>query len=108
MQLSLLLVILAAVTLSTYASRNVTVDDTNGDEVTGGQIVYQPAAVWQVGQNCTNCTANLDDRTQAYDSTWHDASYFPSDSNVATAGQFPTASYTFDGMYIFSCHQMHS
>ena len=84
------------------ALRNVTVDDTRGDELTGGQIVYNPPSSWQLGQNCTNCTAKLDP-SGAFDSTWHDATYFPVGAAEADAGQFPTASYTFNGVPAFPC-----
>ncbi|KAL5523488.1 hypothetical protein ACEPAG_7661 [Sanghuangporus baumii] len=62
--------------LAHAAPTNVTIDDTNGDAVTGAQITYNPAPAWQAGQSCQNCTAKLDGN-QAYDGTWHDASYNP-------------------------------
>lgn len=88
--------LLFSLAISAYALRNVTVDDTNGDEATGNQIIYQPADIWQLGQSCTNCTAKLDPN-QAYDSTWHDSSYFPPGTSAFDSGQFPNASYTFNG-----------
>ena len=95
---SIALLVLA---LPICALRNVTVDDTRGDELTGGQIIYNPPSKWQLGQSCSNCTAELD-ASKAFDSTWHDASYFPVGSGVADAGQYPTASYTFNGESAFS------
>ena len=52
---------------------NVTVDDTNGDPRTGAQFLYSPLNRWNVGQNCTSCSAHVN-ASLAYMHTWHDVS----------------------------------
>ncbi|KAL5485487.1 hypothetical protein ACEPAI_8129 [Sanghuangporus weigelae] len=83
------------------APTNVTIDDTNGDAVTGAQISYSPALAWQAGQSCQNCTAKMDGN-QAYDGTWHDASYNPPGgiSNLYP-GTIVSASADFTGTAVY-------
>ncbi|EPQ61026.1 hypothetical protein GLOTRDRAFT_90333 [Gloeophyllum trabeum ATCC 11539] len=64
---------------------NVTVDDTNGDLVTGVPVVYSPPQAWNIGQNCTGCTAKPDP-AQVYMGTWHDATFVPTTSDSASEG----------------------
>jgi hypothetical protein len=51
---------------------NVTVDDTDGDDVTGVLPVYQPSDKWAQGP-CGGCGVQLVDPKQAFKGTWHDA-----------------------------------
>ncbi|KAJ7742725.1 hypothetical protein DFH07DRAFT_39563 [Mycena maculata] len=50
---------------------NRTIDDTNGDPITGFTPVYAPEAQWNVGQNCSGCLVQPDP-SQVFDRTWHD------------------------------------
>ncbi|OCB87365.1 hypothetical protein A7U60_g5505 [Sanghuangporus baumii] len=87
--------------LAHAAPTNVTIDDTNGDAVTGGQITYSPALAWQAGQSCQNCTAKLDGN-QAYDGTWHDASYNPPGGlSNSYPGTIISASADFTGTAVY-------
>ena len=53
---------------------NITVDDTLPDPLTGNTFQYAPADRWNVGNNCSACSARPDPfSTNA--GTWHDASY---------------------------------
>ncbi|KAJ7650803.1 hypothetical protein FB45DRAFT_732028 [Roridomyces roridus] len=60
---------------SVYAQKltNRTIDDTNGDSVTGAVPVYTPEAVWD-GPSCNGC-AILPNRAQTFDGTYHAATY---------------------------------
>ncbi|KAL5507584.1 hypothetical protein ACEPAH_7040 [Sanghuangporus vaninii] len=87
--------------LAHAAPTNVTIDDTNGDAVTGAQITYNPAPVWQAGQSCQNCTAKVDG-SQAYDGTWHDASYNPPGGlSNSYPGTIISASADFTGTAVY-------
>lgn len=44
---------------------NVTIDDRFGDEKTGTKIIYSPPDAWNMGEQCSGCTARPDS-TQAY------------------------------------------
>ena len=50
---------------------NVTVDDQHS------LIQYAPVGVWNIGQECTGCTAHIEPN-QTYNGTWHDVSFNPS------------------------------
>ena len=90
-----------ALSVSTHALKNVTVDDTKGDEVTGGQITYSPASSWNLGASCSGCTAHIQ-ANQTYDGTWHDGTYYPvGASGAKNPGQTLTAEYTFNGKCLF-------
>lgn len=71
-------------------TKNIIVDDTYGDPVTGQLVTYAPDD-WNVGQDCAGCTAHPD-ASQLFDNTWHDNSFFPQD-NVSLS----TASIMFNG-----------
>jgi hypothetical protein len=62
----LLLLLAKAVTA---APSNRTIDDQDGDEVTGVKPVF--TAGWHTGQNCTVCRATLDP-SQTFENTWLD------------------------------------
>ncbi|KAF7298894.1 hypothetical protein MIND_00837400 [Mycena indigotica] len=57
------------------ASTNRTIDDTNGDSMTGAIPVYQPneSGVW-AGPSCVGC-AIVPDTSLAHDGTWSAATY---------------------------------
>ena len=93
----ILILSISSLFTSVSAQTNVTIDDTNGDEVTGTQITYSPSDGWQTGQDCTTCSAKLDS-TETYDGTWHDSTYYPEDgSKDQHPGEIISASVTFTG-----------
>ncbi|TFK55643.1 hypothetical protein OE88DRAFT_643167 [Heliocybe sulcata] len=57
---------------------NRTIDDQYGDEVSGLQPNYSPAAAWNQGSSCTGCSIHADSG-QAYRGTWHDSTHTPGD-----------------------------
>lgn len=73
------LVLLAASNLGSAARYNVTVDDQNGDAVTGAKLVYSPDGVWQQGSTCSSCFARPDS-SKVLDGTWHDTTHGISNS----------------------------
>lgn len=77
---------------------NITIDDEYGDPLTGQQISYSPADAWQQGNDCTACTAKPTPASDAWNGTWHDASFNPSGTGTNGApGQIITASVQFEG-----------
>jgi hypothetical protein len=48
------------------ASTNRTIDDQNGDSLTGALPTYFPENVWILGSECLTCAANVSDQ-QAFD-----------------------------------------
>ena len=55
---------------------NRTIDDQNGDSVTGVVPIFLPAGSWSQGSDCQGCFVQLD-TTQVHDGTWHDTTYTP-------------------------------
>lgn len=72
--------------------KNVTVDDTNGDQSTGAQVTYTPSENWSLGPSCPDCDAHPDP-SQMLDGTWHDTTFIPGE----TQSQGLNASITFNG-----------
>ncbi|KAH9914661.1 uncharacterized protein BXZ73DRAFT_26564, partial [Epithele typhae] len=73
---------------------NWTIDDQNGDAVTGVMPVYTGA--WKQGATCTNCAVSLD-HTSVHDGTWHDGTTSPNEVPHAITAQFTgTAVYVFN------------
>ncbi|OBZ79811.1 hypothetical protein A0H81_00318 [Grifola frondosa] len=83
---------------------NVTIDDTLGDALTGEQFTYFPSASWNIGQNCSGCTAHPNP-SDIYLNSWHDGTA----NGVGDPGQILTASVSFTGsaLYVF-CIVTHS
>lgn len=70
---------------------NVTVDDSGSDPFSGAKIVYAPDGHWSQGNTCAGCWAQPDS-SQAYNKTWHDATYdfiSPNRSSVVQTATFP-------------------
>ncbi|KAJ7651144.1 hypothetical protein FB45DRAFT_780465 [Roridomyces roridus] len=67
----LLLFLLASTNAQTFTNR--TIDDTNGDSVTGVVPTYTPSSVW-AGPSCQGC-AILPDTSKVFDGTYHAATY---------------------------------
>ncbi|KAH7106632.1 hypothetical protein BKA62DRAFT_687716 [Auriculariales sp. MPI-PUGE-AT-0066] len=69
-------------TAATAAFRNVTIDDTNGDEVTGEKPVYSGATdtTWAAkvaGDDCAQCKSETKpDAAQMHMGTWHDSTAY--------------------------------
>ena len=72
---------------------NVTVDD-SGVDSGAPHIIYLPQGEWNVGNNCSECTAQPTSK-DAFAGTWHDTT-FPADG---TKGNLRTASLAFNGEY---------
>ncbi|KAJ7694654.1 hypothetical protein B0H17DRAFT_931545 [Mycena rosella] len=91
----LLFCILLQVTLSTATLWNRTIDDTNGNSVSGQLPVYSPAGYFSPNSNCAACTVKLDS-TQVFDGTWHDSSQLDKGPPVSI-----TLSFTGIAIYVF-------
>ncbi|EMD35836.1 hypothetical protein CERSUDRAFT_96059 [Gelatoporia subvermispora B] len=94
-------IILGAVSLQHFdlalaAVRNISIDDTFGDPVTGEHFVYTPPDFWNVGQDCSSCQAHPD-AAQAFGGTWHDASsgFGPGNTRNATVAFNGTSLYVY-------------
>ncbi|TCD69456.1 hypothetical protein EIP91_007582 [Steccherinum ochraceum] len=77
---------------------NRTIDDQFGDEVTGLQVTYTPAALWAQGNGCSGC-ASHPNSSLVFNETWHDGTYTPShgDDPLSFAFKFNgTAVYVFN------------
>ncbi|KAF8217078.1 hypothetical protein K438DRAFT_1559193 [Mycena galopus ATCC 62051] len=90
----LLFLILIRVTLSFGSTvLTATIDDTDGDSVTGAQPVY--SGNFSPNSDCDGCTVHPDP-TQAHDGTWHDSSQFNGAGPVSV-----TLSFTGTGISVF-------
>ncbi|KAI0327006.1 hypothetical protein GY45DRAFT_1257860 [Cubamyces sp. BRFM 1775] len=76
------------------SSINVTIDDTLGDRSNGAQITYEPDSLWNIGQNCSACTAHPDP-SLVLDGTWHDG------TTEAGSDELLTATVGFNGVAIY-------
>ncbi|KAH9902419.1 hypothetical protein C8Q73DRAFT_634874 [Cubamyces lactineus] len=85
---------LALRSLVSASSVNVTIDDTLGDSLNGAQITYEPDSMWNVGQNCTACTAHPDP-SLVHDGTWHDG------TTQAGSDELLTAAVAFNGVAVY-------
>lgn len=89
-------IFLSSPLLTTAALVNVTIDDTLGDLTTGINFTYNPPSAWAYGPTCTGCTAHPDP-AQAFDGTWHDATYNPVSGSNDVPDQIIVASVDFNG-----------
>ncbi|KAF8186910.1 hypothetical protein K438DRAFT_1595870 [Mycena galopus ATCC 62051] len=78
------------------AFSNRTIDDTNGDPITGFLPVYAPEAQWNVGQNCSGCLVQPD-VGQLFDYTWHDTT-----QGASGVPSSVTLNFTGTAIYLFS------
>ncbi|KAJ3542873.1 hypothetical protein NM688_g5929 [Phlebia brevispora] len=91
------------------AVENITVDDSQPDPRTGALITYSSSG-WLSGNGCQVCAA-VPNSSDAFDATWHDATYIPN-SNISTQKEVETARFTFNGeqyssaiyVYGIQCH----
>lgn len=87
-----------------YASQyNVTIDDQIGDPTNGNLIQYTPQDEWIIGQTCSDCDLNSDQRSHAYFGTWMNATY---ETTGSLAGHIKQASVTFEGRLLI-CSQIY-
>ncbi|KAL1951088.1 hypothetical protein VTO73DRAFT_237 [Trametes versicolor] len=102
----LLLPLLCLSSLSGAAARlvNRTIDDENGDSVTGVKPVYapsdNPSSLWTQGATCTTCNLAANtviDVSQTVDGTWHDATY----KGPANPPYTIDASFTGTAVYVY-------
>lgn len=70
---------------------NVTVDDSGFDPLTGAAIHY--GVDWDYGPTCTKCLAQPE-AGEAYNDTWHDASYLSTSSSDNNIPQTMTFQFT--------------
>ena len=63
---------LAVASCAHAAVRNVTVDDSGKDELTGNEITYYPTGAWNDASDCDGCTAHPAE-TNLVGGTWHDS-----------------------------------
>jgi hypothetical protein len=79
------------VTLPAHAaSTNRTIDDQNGDSVTGKLPVYSPSDAWQFGPDCPGCFVQPDP-LRVRGGSWHDT--------TAHKDKPESLSLSFTGMY---------
>ncbi|KAF8988775.1 hypothetical protein BDQ17DRAFT_1334425 [Cyathus striatus] len=76
---------------------NVTVDDSGFDPLSGERITYTTGG-WKQGP-CFLCGANPN-KTMMYKNTWHDGSFYPTDSASASMGPL-NAMFMFNGSAIY-------
>ncbi|EMD41385.1 hypothetical protein CERSUDRAFT_89951 [Gelatoporia subvermispora B] len=91
--------------LSTSATPfNATIDDTNGDSLTGAMVTYSPPASWFSVSDCESCGKECEglcpddiDTSRAEDSTWHGSQFWPGDSSTSM-----NATMTFRGTALYA------
>ena len=88
-----ILILSCAFVLTNTASTNFTIDDYNGDQITGLKPSYSPILGWNQGNDCSECTAKLD-ATKTFMGTWHDVSYQPTDPEPRVI------TLSFNGMFL--------
>ncbi len=69
--------------LATATLTNRTIDDEEGDSVSGLLPEFSPPGAWHQGSTCTTCLVHLDS-SQTFDGTWHDTTYQPDDPEPRT------------------------
>ncbi|KAL1951064.1 hypothetical protein VTO73DRAFT_213 [Trametes versicolor] len=78
---------------------NRTIDDEQGDIVTGRQPTYLPDGGWALGSACIGCNINSSvvDVSKAFDNTWHDVTHNPEGPE-----QVITATFSGVAVYVFN------
>ena len=57
-------------------SVNRTIDDEEGDPITGFKPEYSPPGLWNIGATCDHCTVRPNS-SQTLNGTWHDTTFYP-------------------------------
>ena len=75
---------------------NRTIDDENGDSITGTKPVYGPDdSYWHQGSTCSACHITpFIDKTQPFEGTWHDGTYSPGGPDI-------TINFSFTGTAVY-------
>ncbi|KAJ8472520.1 hypothetical protein ONZ51_g8467 [Trametes cubensis] len=78
---------------------NRSIDDENGDSVTGAKPSYLPDEGWSQGAQCPGCHVNptLADVSRAFDQTWHDGTYHPGQPDRTI-----TVSFTGTAVFVYN------
>ncbi|KAI0326743.1 hypothetical protein GY45DRAFT_1328505 [Cubamyces sp. BRFM 1775] len=78
---------------------NRSIDDENGDSVTGAKPTYLPDEGWSQGAQCPGCHVHpgLVDVSLAFDQTWHDGTYHPGQPDRVI-----TVSFTGTAVYVYN------
>ena len=87
--------------LSLGAHINVTIGDKYGDSMTGAVPIYNQNSGfgWIQGADCNGCSgAAKPDPSQAFNGTWHDATWEPKD------GSPRTIQVSFEGQFVIKRH----
>ncbi|KAJ3542875.1 hypothetical protein NM688_g5927 [Phlebia brevispora] len=88
--------------------QNITVDDTNGDQLTGTFVTYTPSSGWNIGNGCQTCAATPNS-SFAWDATWQDATYYPG-TDISPEREVQQARFSFTGSAIYvygiQCHTL--
>ncbi|PIL31267.1 hypothetical protein GSI_05965 [Ganoderma sinense ZZ0214-1] len=95
-----LLLALAFVRPGACGMVNRTIDDQNGDQVTGKVPIYTPAGGWTQGSHCNGCGINISigvDPGELFDGTWHDTTVHPNGPPHAI-----TMNFTGSAVYVFN------
>ena len=69
---------------------NRTIDDQRGDSVTGSQVIYYPADVWN-DQTCGNKCSITPNASQAFDGTYTAGTYSPGTGGTAEIRDLTTS-----------------
>ncbi|KAI0339733.1 hypothetical protein BDW22DRAFT_1335931 [Trametopsis cervina] len=96
--LPLLLLSAAAVATADVKYVNYTIDDQNGDQLSGRLVEYSPPGYWSQGNGCDHCAFHPNNQS-AFNDTWHDGFRVPSRDFEPLAFQFKfngTAFYIFN------------
>ncbi|KAH9914660.1 uncharacterized protein BXZ73DRAFT_54860, partial [Epithele typhae] len=94
---SCLVPLLLWVSLAAAAASNRTIDDQNGDSISGTVPIYAPSSSWKQGATCDGCFIQLN-TADVHDGTWHDATHSPNDAQDLTI----TATFTGTAVYVFN------
>ncbi|KAF8989610.1 hypothetical protein BDQ17DRAFT_1434321 [Cyathus striatus] len=78
---------------------NITVDDASSDPLTGFSITYLPLDKWNNGPTCNTCRARAD-KEEMYNGTWHDSTYFSSNSLHLPSEGSLNATFVFNGTFL--------
>lgn len=96
------LLLLSSFPVATARLVNRTIDDEQGDSVTGVKPTYEPTSNWAQGSTCAGCflTPNkVVSVSRAFDGTWHDSTYTPetpgNPGNTIEAAFMGTAVYVY-------------
>ncbi|KAI5897510.1 uncharacterized protein SCHCODRAFT_02609508 [Schizophyllum commune H4-8] len=93
---------LAVASCAHAAVRNVTVDDSGKDELTGNEITYYPTGAWNDASDCDGCTAHPAE-TNLVGGTWHDSTFNkqPGSNDFPNEPLYASFQFTGTAVYVF-------